>query len=160
MISILYVPPTDRPDVLAPSVGGGTVPMMYRERLCGHDGHRKWQREERSSRDCYMCGAADAALLLSLDGVPDAIGMGRAAEILADLDAGGHVDGVRLKAGVVTGTWCLFGGDYGRDGRFVTYSHEPGWVPAIPALRGVTDPAVARAIILAARIGGSVVVAS
>ena len=86
MSSVLYVPPADRPDVLAPSVGGTLPPMwgcMNRYQPPDYDvpvpdpwgslvGCPDWPK------------FSERALLLSLEGVPDAIGMGRALAILLD----------------------------------------------------------------------------
>lgn len=147
--TILYIPPADRPAILAPSVGGAYPPMSFQ------DGAGVWR--VLSAREI----AADAfvdyprALVLSVGGTPDAIGMGRAIEILGMA--------VIPTSSRITGG---LGFTFGRRGREewslknVAGEEErfPCPEPERAGMLGIGATAWALATILAARIGGSVVV--
>lgn len=172
--TILWIPPADRPDVLASSVGGGLVPSRV---LAKSEITNEQAWVETVGQFWDPIGAR--ALLLSLAGVPDPIGMGRAALTLATHDGAGCVVFAAWRHGdqniaAGTGRWWLewyevsagdkgfaggatFGsnrsyGDYGAD-RLVDLK-RPNDIGD-----GFTLDAWALATILTARIGGSVVLA-
>lgn len=80
MSIVLYVPPDNRPDILAPSVGGTIPPMWGRMRRYQPPDYKVF------GPDPWMSLVdspdwpkfSERALLLSINGIPDEIGVGRA----------------------------------------------------------------------------------
>jgi len=165
-VTILLVPPPGDPlGLLAPSVGGGTVPPAYLVPLISG---RHWMLAAALLDDHGGLRPArlfdPRSLVLQTADGPDPIGMARAREVLA------RVDGLDPSSGVCWRLVCKEGVHEDVTGwRMETAADPPVryWPDAsaggsaertIPALVGVTDPPLALAHVLAARAGCEVVI--
>ena len=160
---LLLPPPGDPLGLLAPSVGGGTVPLAYLVPLISG---RHWMLAAALLDDHGGLRPArlfdPRALVLQMDGIPDPSGLARALEVLARVEGLDPSGGVHWRPVHEEGTgivgWRM---ETAADPPVYYWPDVSAGGPSertLPALAGVTDPVLALAHVLAARAGCEVVI--
>lgn len=176
MTTILYVPPPERADILADSVGGGKVPtaIPIEGGAWSVSNDHEWE-----SPEAWLRAIKQRALVLTINGVPDSIGMGRGRVVLAAHECVPSPEGIPEWGenwAWNSHTWHLGSWNSATTIAYHAVPLRKGWGPHLqvhvtrliavaprdfttrPADRCRMRPAHALAHVLASRIGGSVVV--